>query len=132
MNVAKEVCVPSVMFAMFSFNVKNCLLMLLMIKVSSIESRPVPFLGPLVNGLLGVGLGGGGGLLGYPPMYLTGYGQPQNPMYPNQPINQGAYYPWPKLTMTPPASYYTSYRPTTGLVGAAANLFAGFANAANA
>lgn len=114
-----------------------------MIKVSSIESRPVPFLGPLVNGLLGVGYGGAGGLLGYPQMYLTnygppransppGYGQPQNPLYPNQPINQGAYYPWPKLTMTPPASYYNSYRPTTGLVGAAANLFAGFANAAAA
>lgn len=107
MNVVKEECVLFVPFAMFSFNIKNCLMLLLLMKVSSTETRPAPFLGNLINGLLGGGLGGGGGgLLGGPPMYPTNYGpppaySPPGPPPPYSPPGYG-YGPPPAYSQYPP------------------------------
>lgn len=65
MKSPKEVFISSI--AMFVFNVEKYLFILLLIKVSSFETRPAPLLQSLINGLIG-------GI--FPRMYPTGYGAP--------------------------------------------------------
>lgn len=127
-EVQKSVSVFPVTFAMTAFKVRN-LLLLLIFEISSLESRPTPILGELLN------------LFGMPPMYPTqpgmyptqppqAYGpqfpqmfnlQQPVPLYRNQPMPalfaqspQQPYqqpnpyqqpYPWPRYTMTPPGGH---------------------------
>lgn len=141
----RSVCVFPATFAMLSFKVIDCLALLLLLQVSSLEPRPAPFLGTLINGLLGT-----------PPMYPTYPQSPQPyppelpmfnlqqpmPLYPNQPMpalfpqnfQQQPYaqqpnpyqqpspyqqqYPWPRYTMTPPGGQPSPYLSALSPLGA--------------
>lgn len=148
----REVRVFSVKFAMLALTVKNCLLtIILALKISSLESPPIPFLVPLLNGLTSTLLGGvpmyptnpsqypgmfnlQRGLPSYanqlmPAQYAPNQQQQQQQQQPNptqQPYPNQNSYPYPLLTMTPPQGI--PFTPATGLLGAGRQLSAGVQN----
>lgn len=97
---------------MMAYHVKNCLILILSMEVSVLESRPIP-----------VSLPGG-------PIYpMQAYGAPYYYPFGMYPTNQQPYI-WPRYTMTP--SNPKQFIPTTGVVGAAQNLAAALFNFADA
>lgn len=70
---------------MFAFNLKNCLLIILTLKISSLESRPAPFLVRVINDITS-GLGQlANGLFSGEPVLMPMAGQmgPMGPMVPS-------------------------------------------------
>lgn len=139
---------------MLAFHVKNCVISLLLLKVYVLESRPTPFLGPLLSGLFGIPMSPPP-MYGAPPPSIYGtpmyvapppqtYGQQYPPMlnlqspvplYQNQPMP--ALYPQTQLNQQPMQNEQPmqNIQPnmwsTTRIPGAAQNLVSGLATVVN-